>query len=341
MCELCLGEEFTHALSRYIPPVDIFASQSTITRLQKKLSEQFAEEFPPVLREKCEICLSEIQNSWNLSSCPSHKFCRDCIITYLQVLITESKVKKITCPGDSCSNTIEDFNIEKLVGQPLYAKYLYYKERAELMQDPKVKWCIKPDCQGYIRISPFKTYMSCPICSLEICCKCGKQWHSRMSCDEVVDRDYEEWARGKEIQLCPKCKHKIEKASGCNHMTCSSCQYQWCWICRSKYSNKHFESWNPFGCPKLQAGSNTRTDWTMRRVYWLRFKLWALWIIAVVCLPILLVFGPAGIFIIHDWGRRKAWKNILYFWLIFIGTPLLYLVVIVLLIIKLCKWVFA
>ena len=32
-------------------------------------------------------------------------------------------------------------------------------------------------------------------------------------------------------------------------MTCHTCKYEFCWLCRSKYSYNHFNSYNILGCP--------------------------------------------------------------------------------------------
>ena len=33
-----------------------------------------------------------------------------------------------------------------------------------------------------------------------------------------------------------------EKNEGCNHMTCVSCKYQWCWLCEGAYTYGHYDS---------------------------------------------------------------------------------------------------
>lgn len=37
---------------------------------------------------------------------------------------------------------------------------------------------------------------------------------------------------------CPECAAPIQKNGGCNHMSCKSCGYQYCWICKS--------NWHPY-----------------------------------------------------------------------------------------------
>lgn len=35
-------------------------------------------------------------------------------------------------------------------------------------------------------------------------------------------------------------------------MSCSICGYEWCWLCGSDYSERHFNPMNPFGCAGMQ-----------------------------------------------------------------------------------------
>ena len=52
------------------------------------------------------------------------------------------------------------------------------------------------------------------------------------------------------MKFCPKCTVRVEKESGCDHMTCSRCQYEWCWQCRCKfYSYSHEDIFFPYSCP--------------------------------------------------------------------------------------------
>jgi hypothetical protein len=42
---------------------------------------------------------------------------------------------------------------------------------------------------------------------------------------------------GIEYKSCPNCFTKIIKNGGCNHMTCTICKYEWCWICLKNYDD--------------------------------------------------------------------------------------------------------
>jgi len=35
-----------------------------------------------------------------------------------------------------------------------------------------------------------------------------------------LDEEYQKYAKGRDVTLCPECKSRVEKDTGCNHMTC-------------------------------------------------------------------------------------------------------------------------
>lgn len=39
---------------------------------------------------------------------------------------------------------------------------------------------------------------------------------------------------------CPYCHVPIEKSSGCNHMTCTRCRHEWCWVCQQRWNPSHY-----------------------------------------------------------------------------------------------------
>lgn len=88
----------------------------------------------------------------------------------------------------------------------------------------------------------------CPKCSVDYCLLCGRQWqeattgsHAGKSCAEfssTAERDTANtWAGAKG---CPGCGVRIIRSWGCNHMTCTQCGSEWCWICRSSWSPSHY-----------------------------------------------------------------------------------------------------
>jgi hypothetical protein len=313
-CEICKDVAEEHADFNVPPPVNVHERQEEFKSMQDRVSVLFSsllsddEEIPS---ERCQICLYSINIPYSLPSCHHHSFCEACIRQYLEVLINDSKVLNIKCPGNKCTKEFESSDINSLVSPQIFEKFLKFKSRSELLKDPSIKWCIRADCEGYVKGEESEILKECPICSMQICLKCGKSWHPKKSCDEMIDMDYEAWAKGREIQPCPKCRHKIEKVDGCNHMTCAVCGYNWCWLCKGKYTSNHFSNLNPFGCPNLQSGYNTRENWPMWKIYCARIKGLCFWIMLVLFSPVIIVFGPA-VYSVTMFNRNNYYRGLCY-----------------------------
>lgn len=92
------------------------------------------------------------------------------------------------------------------------------------------------------------------------------------------------------MRFCPECKARIEKAEGCNHMTCYYCEFQFCWICGGTYTSDHFAMFNPLGCGGLQFDNYDRTS--VISYIWLLVKRILSLVVLVILAPLALIFGP-------------------------------------------------
>ena len=118
-----------------------------------------------------------------------------------------------------------------------YDKFLKRKQMLE--QSDKVKFCPFPDCEGYAEKKDKNKYVKCNF-GHEFCFECGNAPHGKKKCEDMIDKDFEEWRSHKIVKRCPCCKMWTEKNEGCNHMTCVECKFQWCWLCQKPYSYNHF-----------------------------------------------------------------------------------------------------
>eukprot|EP00455_Lapot_gusevi_P035947 TRINITY_DN3987_c0_g1_i2.p1 TRINITY_DN3987_c0_g1~~TRINITY_DN3987_c0_g1_i2.p1 ORF type:complete len:241 (+),score=35.13 TRINITY_DN3987_c0_g1_i2:41-724(+) len=176
--------------------------------------------------------------------------------------------------------------------QGLVEKYHKFKRNALIARNPNARWCPTPECDTVMEGSSFQPRLECPKCHKAICFNCNQPWHGRQKCEEVLDEQYSDWARGKDVQTCPQCRVRIEKDLGCNHMTCFSCKYEFCWLCRGRYYSGHFAPYNPFGCPGAQfvfEGPDAYRPGIIAR------NLWRLLVFAGLCVGFALAVAGAAI----------------------------------------------
>ena len=197
------------------------------------------------LINECEVCYDELNNEEkDLNSMPcGHLFCTNCWFNYLKTSITEAKVEKIKCMEHGCSEFVsEDFILNHIEGnEDLIAKYNKFKKRAEIIKDKNKKICPNPDCESFLQKSSTSKYVECEN-GHKYCFECLKPPHGNNSCDQTLEKQFLKWKKGKRVKRCPRCQMYTEKNEGCNHMTCISCKYQWCWLCEGEYRYDHYES---------------------------------------------------------------------------------------------------
>ena len=78
----------------------------------------------------------------------------------------------------------------------------------------------------------------------------GMEKHKMTVAGEITganDLASEIWLRAN-TKNCPKCKVKIQKNDGCNHMTCKHCTHEFCWICMGPWKEHGNNTGGFFRC---------------------------------------------------------------------------------------------
>ena len=194
-------------------------------------------------KKECGVCSDEIQYS-DLSKVKlpcKHYFCLDCWSEYLKEKINNANVYKMSCMEHKCGYILEEKFVKSIIGSDkvLLEKYEKFLTRKKLMDsNKKIKFCPIPDCDGYAEKKKGK-YVKCNF-GHEFCFECLQQPHGKKKCAKVIDEGFEEWKSHTLVKRCPYCKFWTEKNEGCNHMTCSQCNFQWCWVCEKECVAGHY-----------------------------------------------------------------------------------------------------
>ena len=252
LCFICKKPRQNHM--DYIPGDLLIGSQINITPTgnTKFIGEDLIEEkenknddINELIKGECEVCFEELNNEEkNLNTIPcGHLFCTHCWFNYLFTSITEAKVEKIKCMEHGCKEIVSEEFILKHISENdnLVEKYKKFKKRAEILNDKNKKICPNPDCDSFLQKSTSTKYVKCEN-GHEYCFDCLKPPHGDNSCDQKLETQFLKWKKGKRVKRCPRCQMFTEKNEGCNHMTCVSCNYQWCWLCEGEYEYSHYDS---------------------------------------------------------------------------------------------------
>ena len=191
------------------------------------------------------VCFEELKKDdidfYNIDC--GHKFCSECWSNYLEVKIKE--FEDILCMEKTCLKKIPDEKVKKFLknDKELIIKFEKNILKRKIENNPYMKFCPYPDCEGYGIITNNKdeknNYIKCTL-GHKFCFNCLKPWHEGKKCKEKLDNNLKKWKDKNNSKRCPKCGILILKNEGCNHITCRNCKYEFCWICLGKYTDNHF-----------------------------------------------------------------------------------------------------
>ncbi|XP_051472259.1 E3 ubiquitin-protein ligase RNF217 isoform X2 [Apus apus] len=232
--------------------------------LPEPFSGLIAGEFGPLLVLSCRVCLEE--KPIKPLSCCKKAVCEECLKRYLSSQVQLGQVD-IKCPITECSEHLDETTVLYNLPHDDIIKYKYFLELSRI--DSSTKPC--PQCKHFTTFrrrghipTPAKLEnkykIQCPSCQFVWCFKCHSPWHEGVNCKEYKkgDKLLRHWANEIEhgqrnAQKCPKCKIHIQRTEGCDHMTCSQCNTNFCYRCGERYRQlrffgDHTSNLSIFGC---------------------------------------------------------------------------------------------
>ncbi|EKM59293.1 uncharacterized protein PHACADRAFT_86563, partial [Phanerochaete carnosa HHB-10118-sp] len=199
-------------------------------RLLRAQFEELRQSAPATFQ--CGICLEEQVESTVCQVDPcGHKFCRDCILSYLRSKLGEHRFP-ILCPICATDRGSGEPGIG--LNEEEYAVFteLELASFSVLLHCRRCQQTIFVDKEEYneqsLIVCPLRgcNYIWCKACSRAI--EIGGPPHS---CDGSSELNHLMTQQG--WKICPGCSTPILKVDGCNHMTCIApgCNTHFCYLC--------------------------------------------------------------------------------------------------------------
>ncbi|KAF2025622.1 hypothetical protein EK21DRAFT_29149, partial [Setomelanomma holmii] len=199
----------------------------------------------------CETCHA-VNGLPSLADCEHPpKTCAECYTGWIAAQLEGSNWAGVKCPETKCKVRLTYYEIQQIASTDMFQKYDTFLARAAISEDPNFRWCRACDAGQEHLSGEEGNIFTCHSCGHKVCIKHESTWHEGETCEEYEyrasgqkehDLQAQEEASlaaiGKLSKKCPGpiCVYSIEKNDGCDHMTCSRCRYEFCWICLSEYN---------------------------------------------------------------------------------------------------------
>ncbi|PIK47465.1 putative E3 ubiquitin-protein ligase ARIH2 isoform X1 [Apostichopus japonicus] len=188
----------------------------------------------------CSVCLQRKPRDEMKALLCSHFFCKDCWCKQFEVLINNGIASDLQCMAIDCHiGAPEDFVLSFLHVETIRKKYDKFIFRDYIKSHYNLRFCPGTDCTMVAQADkPQSKRVDCSKCKTSFCFNCCGAYHAPTDCETVKKwlmkcADDSETANyiSANTKDCPKCHACIEKNGGCNHMQCSRCKHDFCWVC--------------------------------------------------------------------------------------------------------------
>jgi hypothetical protein len=198
----------------------------------------------------CPVCFCEATDPIELSC--GHTYCTPCLQHFLRSAAGPN-FSLLRCVAEtptksqisSCASDIPYLVIRRLLSSMEESQLLEASFLAHIHARPEeFRYCPTPDCKVVYRPTREGTVLQCSSCMNRVCGTCHVEFHEGLTCAEHRDNlegghdAFRQWREENGVKPCPKCGADLEKAGGCNHITCICCNTHICWVCMATFSDE-------------------------------------------------------------------------------------------------------
>ncbi|KAF2709796.1 hypothetical protein K504DRAFT_477016 [Pleomassaria siparia CBS 279.74] len=172
--------------------------------------------------------------------------CRHCLRAWIKSEFKSKVWNLIDCP--ECRSRLQYEDVKQFAPPEIFRRYDKLNTRAAMEAIPGFQWCIAKGCrsgqihEGENLMPRFK----CVECKASHCIPHQIKWHKGETCAQYDYRTNADFKKAEDkasrkliketAKKCPGCGWHIEKREGCDHMTCSKCRHEFCWLCLAPWN---------------------------------------------------------------------------------------------------------
>lgn len=225
---------------------------------KKAKLEEYDDDIIFAVVDECRICMENLTpekfpQTRITSTCAHHPaVCSRCLTKHINDQVQTRASNQVSCP--ECQEKVSDAEIKKYASpevlerqdnlfSSIFTQLTNISSRngrrllnMSLQHLPNFTFCLSPKCEsGQIHTGPDHPLMTCTTCGFKTCFIHKLPWHEDLTCAEFdlfnqarvrQEAASEAWI-AEHTKLCPnpKCGMRIQKKTGCDHLTCECMLY--------------------------------------------------------------------------------------------------------------------
>ena len=221
---------------------------------------------------ECAVCMEDVPYFETFALGCGHRFCADCWQGHLKTSLDTlgANCVKATCMTPDCVAVVPYTAWERLAVPEVCERYWYFLLKDFVEQGKQCVFCVNPQCGRVIHcrgaVPAGAAVVECE-CGARFCFHCGQEKHNPATCEQLA-RWQERMSNDDEslkmiratTKPCFHCGWPTERNKGCNHMTCSKCGGQWCWMCRGDWATHGQHTGGFYSCNRYDKSEAKKID---------------------------------------------------------------------------------